>query len=63
MFNLPVQANDILILASDGLSDNLWDEDVLDEVIRLMLIAHGAVNLGSYHPTQVNGGMANASTC
>ena len=35
MFNLPVQANDILILASDGLSDNLWDEDVLDEVIRL----------------------------
>ncbi|KAH9917794.1 uncharacterized protein B0H18DRAFT_1033471 [Fomitopsis serialis] len=26
--------DDILILASDGLSDNLWDEDVLDEVIR-----------------------------
>lgn len=34
MFTLPVQADDILILASDGLSDNLWDEDVLDEVIR-----------------------------
>ncbi|PCH34723.1 hypothetical protein WOLCODRAFT_124897 [Wolfiporia cocos MD-104 SS10] len=31
---LPVQADDILILASDGLSDNLWDEDVLDEVVR-----------------------------
>jgi hypothetical protein len=29
-----VKANDILILASDGLSDNLWDEDVLDEVVR-----------------------------
>lgn len=23
-----------MILASDGLSDNLWDEDVLDEVVR-----------------------------
>ncbi|KAJ6616987.1 hypothetical protein B0H10DRAFT_1734057, partial [Mycena sp. CBHHK59/15] len=32
LFTLPVQADDILILASDGLSDNLWDEDVLDEV-------------------------------
>ncbi|KAG6914551.1 hypothetical protein DXG01_016660 [Tephrocybe rancida] len=31
---VPVRADDILILASDGLSDNLWDEDVLDEVGR-----------------------------
>ncbi|KAI6127070.1 hypothetical protein F5141DRAFT_370829 [Pisolithus sp. B1] len=31
---LPVQADDILILASDGLSDNLWDSEVLDEVVR-----------------------------
>lgn len=31
---LPVQTDDILVLASDGLSDNLWDEDVLDEVLR-----------------------------
>ncbi|KAF8063541.1 hypothetical protein FPV67DRAFT_251601 [Lyophyllum atratum] len=31
---LPVCPDDILILASDGLSDNLWDEDVLDEVVR-----------------------------
>ena len=29
---LPVQAGGIIILASDGLSDNLWDEDMLDEV-------------------------------
>ncbi|OCH84857.1 hypothetical protein OBBRIDRAFT_785629 [Obba rivulosa] len=34
VFTIPVQADDILILASDGLSDNLWDEDVLDEVVR-----------------------------
>jgi hypothetical protein len=33
-FTLPVHADDILILASDGLSDNLWDEDVLDEVLK-----------------------------
>lgn len=33
-FTLPIQEDDILILASDGLSDNLWDEEVLDEVIR-----------------------------
>lgn len=30
-----MQADDILILASDGLSDNLWDEDVLDEIVRM----------------------------
>ncbi len=34
MFTIPVQADDILVLASDGLSDNLWDEDILDEVVR-----------------------------
>lgn len=34
VFTLPVVENDILILASDGLSDNLWDEDILDEVVR-----------------------------
>ncbi|KAI0084410.1 hypothetical protein BDY19DRAFT_971805 [Irpex rosettiformis] len=33
-FSIPVQQDDILILASDGLSDNLWDEDILDEVVR-----------------------------
>ncbi|PPR04630.1 hypothetical protein CVT26_015009 [Gymnopilus dilepis] len=33
-FTLPVRQDDILILASDGLSDNLWDEDVLDEVLK-----------------------------
>lgn len=34
MFTLPVQEDDILVLASDGLSDNLWDEEILDEVVR-----------------------------
>lgn len=33
-FTIPVQEDDILILASDGLSDNLWDADILDEVVR-----------------------------
>ncbi|KAF8211137.1 hypothetical protein K438DRAFT_1808870 [Mycena galopus ATCC 62051] len=35
LFTLPVKAGDIVILASDGLSDNLWDEDVLEEVGRV----------------------------
>ncbi|KAG6819221.1 hypothetical protein H0H93_014093, partial [Arthromyces matolae] len=34
LITVPVLPDDILILASDGLSDNLWDEDVLDEVSR-----------------------------
>jgi len=34
VFTVPVQADDILVLATDGLSDNLWDEDILDEVVR-----------------------------
>ncbi|KZT01666.1 uncharacterized protein LAESUDRAFT_763533 [Laetiporus sulphureus 93-53] len=43
VFTVPVQADDILILASDGLSDNLWDEDVLDEVVRFRRPFQGAV--------------------
>lgn len=31
-FTLSVAEGDLVILATDGLSDNLWDEDVLDEV-------------------------------
>ena len=34
VFTVPVEEDDILILASDGLSDNLWDKDILDEVVR-----------------------------
>jgi hypothetical protein len=34
IITIPVQADDILILATDGLSDNLWDDEVLDEVVR-----------------------------
>ncbi|KAH8111617.1 hypothetical protein DFH11DRAFT_590725 [Phellopilus nigrolimitatus] len=37
-YELRVQADDILILASDGMSDNLWEEDVLDEVRRFVAI-------------------------
>lgn len=32
--DLPVQEGDVLVLATDGLGDNLWDEDVLEEVMR-----------------------------
>ena len=42
VFEIPVLADDILILASDGLSDNLWDEEVLEEVVRVkdVLLLH-----------------------
>jgi protein phosphatase PTC7 len=29
-----VQENDIVILSTDGMTDNLWDEDVIQQVIR-----------------------------
>jgi len=33
-FNIKVQKDDIVILSSDGLVDNLFDEDILEEVLR-----------------------------
>ena len=33
-FNIKVQRDDIVILSSDGLVDNLFDEDILEEVMR-----------------------------
>jgi protein phosphatase PTC7 len=30
---LPVHTDDVLILASDGLSGNLWDENMLNKVV------------------------------
>ena len=46
VFEVPVVANDILILASDGLSDNLWDEEVLEEVVRVkdVLLQHSILD-------------------
>ncbi|KAF9782988.1 phosphatase 2C-like domain-containing protein [Thelephora terrestris] len=46
VFEIPVVANDILILASDGLSDNLWDEEVLEEVVRVkdVLLKHSTLD-------------------
>ena len=49
VFEIPVMADDILILASDGLSDNLWDEEVLEEVVRVkeILLKHSASDVAS----------------
>ena len=46
VFEIPVVANDILILASDGLSDNLWDEEMLEEVVRVkeVLLKHSTLD-------------------
>ncbi|SCV68449.1 BQ2448_570 [Microbotryum intermedium] len=35
-FNIKVQKDDIVILSSDGLMDNLYDEDILEEVLRFV---------------------------
>jgi len=32
--DLAVQEGDVIVVASDGMGDNLWDEDVLEEVVR-----------------------------
>lgn len=51
-FTLPILADDILILASDGLSDNLWDEDVLDEVLKFKRReSWGLGSLSSHSPS------------
>ncbi|KIY63616.1 protein serine/threonine phosphatase 2C [Cylindrobasidium torrendii FP15055 ss-10] len=40
-FSVPVSEGDLLILATDGLSDNLWDEDIMDEVHKWRSTADG----------------------
>ncbi|KDE09751.1 hypothetical protein MVLG_00151 [Microbotryum lychnidis-dioicae p1A1 Lamole] len=37
-FNIKVQKDDIVILSSDGLMDNLYDEDILEEVLRFVAL-------------------------
>ncbi|KAG8800745.1 hypothetical protein FS842_008859 [Serendipita sp. 407] len=32
---LPIQEHDVIILSTDGMSDNLWDEDVIEHLSRL----------------------------
>ncbi|KIM31337.1 hypothetical protein M408DRAFT_34599, partial [Serendipita vermifera MAFF 305830] len=31
---LPILEHDVIILSTDGMSDNLWDEDVIDQLSR-----------------------------
>jgi len=45
---LPVLKGDIVILGSDGVGDNLWDEDVREEVRRFL--ADPSVNSGAARP-------------
>jgi Stage II sporulation protein E (SpoIIE) len=64
VFTLPVRADDILILASDGLSDNLWDEEVLDEVVRFRrtFLASPATS-ASQLPRRTLAGMLSEALC
>jgi len=56
-FTLPVKSDDILILASDGLSDNLWDEEVLDEVVKFRRSFLGSSSQGSGESTKTSDGV------
>ncbi|KAI9435873.1 phosphatase 2C-like domain-containing protein [Russula earlei] len=64
VITLPVLADDILVLASDGLSDNLWDEEVLDEVVRFRrsFLASPVAN-GSQLPRRTLAGMLSEALC
>ncbi|KAH9056607.1 phosphatase 2C-like domain-containing protein [Lactarius vividus] len=65
VFTIPVHVDDILILASDGLSDNLWDEDVLDEVVRFQrtFLASPSTTTGSQLPRRTLAGMLSEALC
>ena len=59
-----MRADDILVLASDGLSDNLWDEEVLDEVVRFRhtFLASSLAN-SSQLPRRTLAGMLSEALC
>ena len=68
VFEIPVVADDVLILASDGLSDNLWDEEVLEEVVRVKDIllkssASGGASLGQLLARRSLAGMLSEALC
>ena len=64
MITLPVRADDILVLASDGLSDNLWDEEVLDEVVRFRrTFLSSPLAAGSQLPRRTLAGMLSEALC
>jgi protein phosphatase PTC7 len=46
--NVPVQENDIVILSTDGMTDNLWDEDVIQQVIRFTSAMPTSPSLSAY---------------
>ncbi|KAM0793290.1 hypothetical protein ACM66B_000750 [Microbotryomycetes sp. NB124-2] len=50
-FNIKVQKDDIVILSSDGLLDNIFDYDLLEEVNRFVAASRGGPN-SSRHPSQ-----------
>ncbi|EKM51268.1 uncharacterized protein PHACADRAFT_213128 [Phanerochaete carnosa HHB-10118-sp] len=62
VFAIPVETDDILVLASDGLSDNLWDEDILDEVVRFRRSFMSAPPPASASGAAMNNGLLRRST-
>jgi protein phosphatase PTC7 len=64
VITLSVRADDILVLASDGLSDNLWDEEILDEVVRFRrTFLASPLASGSQLPRRTLAGMLSEALC
>ncbi|KAI0286268.1 phosphatase 2C-like domain-containing protein [Russula brevipes] len=64
VITLPVLADDIFVLASDGLSDNLWDEEMLDEVVRFRrTFLASPEKSGSQLPRRTLAGMLSEALC
>jgi len=47
-----VKENDIVILSTDGMTDNLWDEDVVQQVIRFTSTWQLSPSAPSTYPNQ-----------
>ena len=47
-----MQENDIIILSTDGMTDNLWDEDVIQQVIRFTSTLQLSPSVPSTYPKQ-----------
>ncbi len=50
--NVPVQENDIVVLSTDGMTDNLWDEDVIQQVTRFTSTMPLSPSVPSTYPKQ-----------
>ncbi|KAG8814163.1 hypothetical protein FRC17_001271 [Serendipita sp. 399] len=59
---LPVQEHDVIILSTDGMSDNLWDEDVIEQLSRFAGPSLFTPPSSPGHPAHAGGTSITSST-